>query len=384
MRRGRILILFALIVIFGVVAAYLVLRRRQPTAPTTEPEAAIPSDMIFVVIAGQDIARGATIPEEGGVVISQMPADLVVETMISGPDEEGLRARVVGRRARMDIARGVPITEAMLTEKAGDVLGIGSDASLAIDPGYTAIAVPMSRLSGVAYALRDGDSVDVLVTLLMVDLDADFQSALPNLITPLIGPGGTEEIPAPFVTSFVLEFQDTREDGLPPLIYGRVDTEPELELPIHVFPMELQRPRLVTQRLVEKATVLHVGTFEFEGEAEAPVAVPTEEQGVGAPPPQQAVPQEEIFRPDIITLIVTPQDALALNWAIKSGADLVLTLRAPGDNVPTETTSVTLQYMIDNYNITVPTKLPFGLEPPLERPIVPVLPNDIVIVPEEQ
>jgi Flp pilus assembly protein CpaB len=383
MRRGRIMILFALILIFGVVAAYLVLRRGEPAAPAPEPEAGIPSDMVFVVIAGQDIARGATIPEEGGVVVSQMPADLVVETMISGPSEEGLRAQVVGRRARMDIARGVPLTEAMLTDKAGDVLGIGSDASLAIDPGYTAIAVPMSRLSGVAYALRDGDSVDVLVTLLMVDLDADFQSALPNLITPLIGPGGTEEFPAPFVTSFVLEFQDPREGGLPPLIYGRVDTEPELELPIHVFPMELQRPRLVTQRLVERATVLHMGTFEFEGEEEqAPVSAPPADQGVGAPPPEQGTPQEDIFRPDIITLIVTPQDALALNWAIKSGADLVLTLRAPGDNVPTETTSVTLQYMIDNYNITVPTKLPFGLEPPLERPIVPLLPNDIVVEPE--
>jgi Flp pilus assembly protein CpaB len=381
MRRGRILILLALILILGAVAAYFLLRDREPAQPSPEDELIMAPDMIYVVIAGQDISRGAVIPEEGGVVITQMPADLVVETMFNGPEEEGLKSRVVGRRARMDIARGVPITEAMLTDKAGDVLGIGSDASLAIEPGYTAIAIPISRLSSVAYALRDGDSVDVLVTMLMIDLDIDFQSALPNLVTPLIAPGGTDEFPAPIITSFLGEFKDEREEGkLPPFMYGRVDIEPELEQPIHVFPMEMQRPRLVTQRLVEKATVLHMGTFALATTEEdsGSIAEPQPEQGVGAPPPQQGEAQAYTPPPppDIITLIVTPQDALSLNWAVKSGVDLVLTLRAPGDNLTTETTSVTLQYLLDNYNITVPTKLQHGLEPALEKPIVPVLPND--------
>ncbi len=379
MRRGRILILLALILILGAVGAFLLLRGREPAQPTPEDELIMAPDMIYVVIAGQDISRGSVIPEEGGIVITQMPADLVVETMFNGPEEEGLKSRVVGRRARMDIARGVPITEAMLTDKAGDVLGIGSDASLAIEPGYTAIAIPISRLSSVAYALRDGDSVDVLVTMLMIDLDIDFQTALPNLVTPLIAPGGTDEFPAPIITSFLGEFKDEREDGVPSFMYGRVDIEPELEQPIHVFPMEMQRPRLVTQRLIEKATVLHVGTFPLPAdEASVSVAEPQSEQGVGAPPPQQGEAQADVAPPppDIITLIVTPQDALSLNWAIKSGVDLVLTLRAPGDNLTTETTSVTLQYLLDNYNITVPTKLPYGLEPALEKPIVPVLPND--------
>jgi pilus assembly protein CpaB len=386
MRRGRILILLALILILGAVAAFLLLRDREPAQPSPEEELIMAPDMIYVVIAGQDISRGSVIPEEGGVVITQMPADLVVETMFNGPEEEGLKSRVVGRRARMDIARGVPITEGMLTDTAGDVLGIGSDASLAIEPGYTAIAIPISRLSSVAYALRDGDSVDVLATMLMIDIDIDFQSALPNLVTPMIAPGGTDEFPAPMITSFIAEFIDEREGGVPPFMYGRVDTEPELEQPIHVFPMEYQRPRLVTQRLIEKATVLHIGTFPLPAEEVAvSVAEPEPEQGVGAPPPQQG--EAESYTPppppDIITLIVTPQDALSLNWAIKSGVDLVLTLRAPGDNLTTDTTSVTLQYLLDNYNITVPTKLPYGLEPALDRPIVPVLPNDASPAPAE-
>ena len=83
-----------------------------------------------------------------------------------------------------------------------------------------------------------------------------------------------------------------------------------------------------------------------------------------------------IVRPDIVTLIVSPQDALALNWAIKSGVDLVITLRAPGDTTAEETTSVTLQYLIENYNIPVPAKQAYGLEPRVDEAIVPVLPND--------
>jgi hypothetical protein len=55
---------------------------------------------------------------------------------------------------------------------------------------------------------------------------------------------------------------------------------------------------------------------------------------------------------------------------------LVLTLRAPGDTSADETTSVTLQYLLDNYDITVPIRLPIGLEPRLDEIIEPVLPND--------
>jgi hypothetical protein len=37
---------------------------------------------------------------------------------------------------------------------------------------------------------------------------------------------------------------------------------------------------------------------------------------------------------------------------------------------------VTLQYLIENYDITVPAKQPYGLEPRNDEFVVPVLPND--------
>ena len=373
MRRGRILILLALIIILGVAAAYLLLGRpSEEPEPTPPPEEGyIPSDMVLVVVAAQDIARGSEVRRDA-IVLQQMPADLVVETWIAGTEESVLIDRVSGHHARVDIDRGIPMTTAMITEKAGDLLGAGSDASLAIQPGYTAISIPMNRLSGIAYALRDGDTVDVLITLLMVDLDVDFQTALPNMSSVVIGSGGTDEFPASSLTV-----------GIPGYI-GKIERDPELDELVHMIPQESQRPRLVTQRLVEAATVLHVGTFPLEEVAGQEAETEAADQGIGAPPPQQAEGEPAPPPPpDIITLIVTPQDALALNWAMKAGADLVFTLRAPGDTTSVETISVTLQYLVENYDITIPVKLPYGLEPALDSPIVPVLPNDAK-VPQEQ
>jgi len=366
MRRGRILILLALIIIVGVGAAYLLLGRpsEEPEPTPTPEEGYIPSDMVLVMVAAQDIARGSEIPRDA-IVLQQMPADLVVETWIAGTDEAILIDQVSGRRARIDIERGIPVTTAMITEEAGDLLGTGSDASFAIKPGYTAIAIPMSRLSGIAYALRDGDTVDVLITMLMIDLDMDFQTALPNLSSVVVGSGGTEEFPA---TSLTASF---------PGFIGKIVRDPELDELVHIVPQENQRPRLVTQRLVESATVLHVGIFPLEEVVSGEAVTAAPDEGIGAPPPQQAEGEPaKPPPPDIITLIVTPQDALALNWAMKAGADLVLTLRAPGDTTSIETITVTLQYLIENYDITIPVKLPYGLEPALDKPIVPVLPND--------
>jgi Flp pilus assembly protein CpaB len=370
MRRGRLLILVAIVLLLGVAAAYLVITKLGGGGGGGgAQETPVALDRQNVVIAAQDISRGAVIPENG-VMLALFPRDSIVETMITEDVKQ-----VVGKYARMDIARGMPITTGMITTEAGDLLGTGSEASIAIPPGYTAIAVPMNRLSGVAYALRDGDNVDVIGTMLMVDLDEDFQSILPNTSMILLGNNA-----AP-LTGYACQEVKASDKGLecinpeaPP--FARVDTEETTGTQLYAKPSESQRPRLVVQRLVENATVLHVGSFTIPGAEE--------ETGLGASsaagaPPETTPQAVTVKAPDIVTLIVTPQDALTINWAIKSGVDLVLTLRGPKDDTTTETTSVTLKYLMDNYNITLPSKLPYGLEPRLTTPIKPVLPNDQVV-----
>jgi Flp pilus assembly protein CpaB len=371
MRRGRVLILFALVLISGVVALYLLLGRGGggTGGELTTPEGpGLPTDVTMIVVAAQDISRGAVIPENG-VTLAPWPRDNVVETMI-----ENDLSVVIGKYARQEIARGVPITTNMITRRAGDLLGTGSEAAIAIPPGYTALSVPMNRLSGVAYALEAGDQVDVLITLLMLDIDPDFQTALPNESLILISPDGF------VLTAMVCREFKQGERGpecvnAEPVAVGRVDVEETTAQPLYSHPTEDQRPRLVTQRLVQNATVLHVGDFTREEAQVAPVQVP---QGAGAPEPSGQVQpvQVEARPPDIITLIVTPQDALAINWAIRAGATLSFTLRSPDDATETETSSVTLQYLVQSYNITVPSRLPYGLTPRLEAVIDPALPND--------
>lgn len=353
MRRGRILILLALILLGIAVAALFAIRGGGPpddvglpTEPTPLPREAT------IIIAAQNIPRGAVIPADG-VISAPFPLDMVVETMATDVGQ------VVGRRARTEIARGMPITTEMVTDQAGDLLGTGSDAALAIEPGKTAISIPMDRLSGVAFALRDGDVVDVIVSMLITDLDLEFQTLLPNISSLLVN---VDDGP---LTSFVADFFNPGEGTVifeEPRSVGRGETDLSTGELLYVRPSEIQRPRLITQRLVEKATVLHVGTFpEDEVPLPADLIVPDD----GGPPPTE-ITVAVTLPPDIVTLVVTPQEALALNYAVKAGIDIVLTLRGPGDFTETLTTMVSLEFLLNTYNMSVPTKLPYGLAPRLD------------------
>ncbi len=373
MRRGRMLILIALVLLFGAAALYLILRVFSGGAGGVGGARATPEspDRVKVVIAAQDIVRGSAIPENG-VIESEFPADAVVETMVTD------RGQVVGRIARMDIARGVPITENMITEEPGDLLPTGSTASLSIPKGFTAISMPMTRLSGVAYAVQDGDQVDVLVSMLMIDVDQEFQSIAPSDTLVLLGQDLSLQ------TGVACKEVKQGDKGMEcvnevPPVLGRIESVPDSTVPLYLVPKESQRPRLVSQRLISNATVLHVGTFKLPAEEQAGAAVAAP-QGAGAPSDGQQA-QPVIKPPDVVTLIVTPQEALALNWAVRSGVDISLTLRAPNDTTEDRTTSVTLQYMVDTYRLTVPTKLPYALDLKLESPLNIVLPNDKSAVP---
>ncbi|MCX6072498.1 MAG: hypothetical protein NTU91_16875, partial [Chloroflexi bacterium] len=75
MRRGRLLILVALILLLAVAAVYLVLKGRGGSIGGAQ-ETPVALDRQNVVIASQDISRGAAIPENG-VILAPFPADSV-------------------------------------------------------------------------------------------------------------------------------------------------------------------------------------------------------------------------------------------------------------------------------------------------------------------
>ncbi|HEY66805.1 MAG: Flp pilus assembly protein CpaB [Chloroflexi bacterium] len=337
MRGGRILIIVGGILFVGALAVGLLLLRsrgvQQATTPVPEgtPQPELPTGVTEIVVAVQNIPRGMRITEDiNAVALQSWPADAVPEGAIT--DLEA----VYGRVARVDIVREMPLLEDMLTEEAGDMGAVGSDAALRIPPGKVAYALPVARYSSVAWALRPGDHVDIILSLLMVDLDEETQTILPNNMACISPPEGEGCVSGPM---------------------GRLEVLPNGWL-VNVTSSEGQRPRLVTQLTVQDAEVLYVGEWPMEERPPAEGEELPEEQQPTPPPRAEVEP---------LILIVTRQDAIVLDYALAAGARINLLLRSAGETGPVTTESVTLQYIMERFNIELPPKLPYGTTPPLMR-----------------
>jgi pilus assembly protein CpaB len=361
----RVLILLLLLVVLGGGLAVLLLSGGLPgTTPApaggdaslqetlsayqTKESAPIATPLRFtkVVIAIQNLPRGITIPENG-VQTVEWPLERFPTFGI------GEIRDVVGKIARTDISRGAPVLETQLIEDVlrFDLTSIGSDAAAVLPENKVAIAVPIDRLTNVAGAPKTGDRVDVIISFLFVDIDEEFQSIKPNkIILTTVGQDGT-------VT-------------LSTAIDGRVEPSGDFSNPVIVSPRERQRPRLVTQRTIQNALVVNVGNFTADGDflgrrpSPTPLPPPTD-QPSPTPVPQIATPTLATYDPDIIVLAVDPQDAVTLAFVTEAGLPVILALRSAKDREkpPTDTTAVTLEYILNTYQITQPPRLPYGLEP---------------------
>ncbi len=344
MRSGRILLIVGVILLIAVVVAGFFLWRRTQQAPAAPPSLGeadessakpyVPPDVRDIIVAAQDIPRGTLItPRSGAVVTATWPQDsAAVELAIKKASE------AYGRIARVDIVRGSPILEKMLAAGPEELGATGSDAALRIPSGRVAYALPVARYSAVAWALQPGDRVDVIISLLVVDLDEEFQTLLPNDST-CVSP--------------------TEGEGCQGGAVGRLETLPNGWV-VKVVPSGEQRPRLVTNLTVQDAKVLRVGDWEEQERTPDPAAEEQPAEGEEATP----VPTPKV-RP--LTLAVTPQDAVTLKYAQEIGANIDLVLRSVGDaNETFETESVTLEYLFEHFNIEQPPKLPYGITPPLE------------------
>ncbi len=323
------------------------------------PEQAPPVEMTQVVLLAQPAKRGQRITEEM-IALVDIPQDTFVPTMLVNPED------AIGKLAARDLPQGIFLTQGDVVESAAALFeGAGSIAAAQIPPGYVAISIPISRLTSVSYAIQPGDRVGVLVSLPFVDVDQDFQAVLPNLTAQVIGnavwvdageeAGGGGVMAAEGLQTFV---QQVTAQGGPA---GRSEAEGDYNF--YIIPSEPQRPRLVTQLIIQDARVLHVGDFlqrqpqptpePQEGEA-PPQEQPQEQQA-----PQQAAPAA----PDVVTLIVTPQDAVTLKYLLDRQMVLTLVLRGADDTSPLETEAVTLTYLLDEYRLVIPSKEPFDLAP---------------------
>jgi len=333
--QRRLLILIGVLLAIIVISAmaYVLLGQRggggpAPEAAVTVEPTAIP--MVEVIVARQPIPRGAEFLPEA---LGRIPFP---ETNVP-PNAIGNEAETIGKIARSDIAQGQIIVRDLLRDKSAPTT---NEAAFDVPPGHVMVAFPINKQTSVAYALQAGDVVDVLMTFSIVDLDPEFQTILPNkfafLLQEVQGGDG--------------EQQTTKVSLSSEFIKGRLDIENEL-FPGFEFPREdKQRPRRVAQLTVQKAKVIKIGPWI---EIAPPEAAPVAE---GEPTPTPVLP-------DVVSLAVTPQDALVLLWARQSKVYMELALRAAGDeNADHTTEAVTLQYMLTRFNIAVPPKLEFGID----------------------
>jgi pilus assembly protein CpaB len=92
---------------------------------------------------------------------------------------------------------------------------------------------------------------------------------------------------------------------------------------------------------------------------------------------QQQQTSAPTVAPDLITLLVSPQDADMLDYLVFIKAQIMFVLRNPNDQSRQATNAITLQYALSQDNIPIPAKLPYGTQPTIGALTQPVLPNDI-------
>jgi pilus assembly protein CpaB len=244
----------------------------------------------------------------------------------------------------------------MLLSEGETISSAGSPWALSIPKGMVAVSIPINRLSSVSFAPRPGDHVNVIASMLFVDVDTDLQTVLPNATGTVISSG-----PPDPVTGTRNPLTVEISGG----IYGKTIIDPVLGQAVFLLPSEAQRPRLVSHMLLQDVVVLNVGDFPLPGTepVEGAVPTPTPVPAEGEAPPPTPVP-------DVITLIVRPQDAVTLNFILlaqpHAATQLSLALRAADDSTRENTLPVTLGFLLEQYQIPVPAKLPYSLNPRID------------------
>ncbi|RPJ28162.1 MAG: hypothetical protein EHM33_05410 [Chloroflexi bacterium] len=347
MRRGRILIFLVLIVVIGLALLYFAYT--QFAGVTVQPTQAALTEVYF---AAQNIPQGTTITSEMLGTFS-IPPENVAEVMFTVGEEGAL----IGQTARFSLDQGVVITSSMVG--TGPVEISGPAWAVQIPSGMVAATIPTNRLSLVGYGVSDGAHVNVNACMLFVDIDPAFQSVLPNYISVM------KDVFFPPEAQPVISLDAVT--GELPARQGRTEIDPTFQKPIYTVPSEAQRPRLVCQMILQDVVVLKLGNFGVQAPAPDPNATPA---------PAQAAPQQ--VNPDIVTLMVNPQDSISLNYFVYSGAVLSMSLRNPNDTSRFAAESATLTSLLTQYNISLPSKLPYAVQPRIDVLTPPGLPNDNV------
>ena len=293
-RRGTLLIIIGIVLALGTTVVVFMLLRPPGQTPTATPQPT-PEEKISVVIAAQEVPALMEIPADAvGTLL--IPKSALTPKHLLDPEA------VIGKKTARLIARGSFITTDSLLDESR-VLELGYNASLNIPPGKVAAAFRTTQIRAVAGAIQNGDFVDILISYWMLD---------------------------------------TEEEATPREAEGEEEAAPQSRI-------------LLAQLLLQDVEVLRVGPWA--GVATPPEEVPEEEVEEAAPEGEEGEPELQPVAPEaqvVLTLLVDQQDALVLKFAGESGASIDLVLRGLEDHDTARTETVSLEYVMTRFEITVP------------------------------
>lgn len=363
MRGNRGLVIIALVLIVLAAAAgavYLYLRMMAPGGGSDADLEATPVleevATTEIVVAIQNVPRGMQISvSDNAIALQDWPNDNLPYEYYTSLEE------VDGKFARMEVPRGMPVMPDMVGRPGGMLSVNGSAAALFEPEDRVAYAIPFDTQGAIGWAVEPGDRVDVLAALKIEPLYSDFLAAGVKQFTYLLsGEEGEAAQTSPYGDFELLP------NGQWAAIYP-VDQQPAV------------KPALLVQMTVQDAVVWHVGVWEQEMDG---AAAPGLESTVGggeeatalggvaaAPTP---VPVADTTRDiELVTLLVTREDALVLKYLHETGADLDLALRPAGvTGTVLQTQPIWFRYILDKYQLpdAMPDDpvAPLEIHPPLE------------------
>lgn len=371
-RRTIAIVIFVvgILILAGVIVIAVLPPEATPVPPEndnggpvqTVEEAATPiPQTVDVYVSLQTVPRGFQYPEdaaqlEGLVVADQRVTATIKENVITDIND------ILGKYARNDIFQGETFTEDALTEAPSETGLASYGPSSLIPPGYLAAAIPLDRLNSVAYALDEGDHVDIMISFQFLQLDEEFQTFLRDQAVFFMevpveageeggGEGATGE---PQMTLFVIS------------PYGRFEELPTGDL-AHISPSEFQRPVPVSM-IIQNATVIQVGAWKPPALVQPPTPEPTpvaEGAEPTATPFAQITPIPE--PPDVLVIALTPQEQLLMKYAVESNADIDFALRGALDSDFYTLDPIELGSFLERFGFDIPENLNYTVDIPITR-----------------
>ncbi len=376
MGRRTVLILILIVSLIALSAiGILYIRSQAPTASTdgvtvtdgsapptglesetTSGEITVPQVLtptVEVVVSLQTVERGW----------QMTAAELVTDTRYIDEVGDNVFTNIedaIGLYARAKIFQGETLTKDALVADPSLIGQTEYGPSSLIPPSYIALAIPMDRLSGVAYALNEGDYIDIMMTFSFYQIDEQFQTYLQNAAVFYLEDTITTEgeVPADGGTPTP---QETNIVVLWP--YGRFEQLATGDT-VHVYGSEYQRPVPVSM-ILQNARVIQVGSYVPPEPIEP--ATPTPEpvaEGEATPTPQPGGPIAPTATPypNVLLVALTPQQQLFLKYAVESNANIDFALRGANDNQLYTIQNVDINLLLERFNIEIPPGFNYSVD----------------------